>query len=121
LVRHEAVQTIGGFEEERSLGMYEDQAFLAKLFLRFPVLVSDRCCWDRYRLHPGQRSVGRPFAEKRVAALAYFDWLERYLGENGSDATVRRALRQKRRRYRFPAWNRVFLRMRRPRKSLRPA
>jgi glycosyltransferase involved in cell wall biosynthesis len=120
LVRRGPVQVIGGFEEARRLGMHEDQAFLAKLFLHFPVLVSDRC-WDRYRLHPGQRSVGRPFAEKRVSALAYFDWLETYLGENGSHPEVVRALRQKRRRYLFPAWNRIFLRLRRPRKDLHPA
>jgi glycosyltransferase involved in cell wall biosynthesis len=121
LVRREALEQIGGFEEMQELGMYEDQAFLAKLFLRFPVLVTDRC-WDRYRLHPGQRSVGRPFAEKRRAALVYFDWLDGYLRENGSrDPELARALSQKRRRYRFPVWNRTFLRMRRLKESLRPS
>jgi hypothetical protein len=120
-VRREALEDISGFDELRELGMYEDQAFLAKLFLRFPVLVADRR-WDRYRLHPGQRSVARPFAEKRQAALVYFDWLDGHLRESGfRDPELTRALRQKRRRYRFPAWNTAFLRMRRLTKSLRPS
>jgi glycosyltransferase involved in cell wall biosynthesis len=121
LVRREALEDIAGFDEMRELGMYEDQAFLAKLFLRFPVLVADRR-WDRYRLHPGQRSIARPFAEKRQAALVYFDWLDGHLRESGfRDPELTRALRQKRRRYRFPAWNTAFLRMRRLTKSLRPS
>jgi len=118
LVHRHAVEAVGGFEEDRTLGMYEDQAFLAKIFAGFPVWVSERT-WDRYRIHPHQRSVGRPFSEKRKAALVYFGWLENYLREQGlDDRSVVRALHQKRRRYRFPSWNRVFLRTRQLRKNL---
>jgi glycosyltransferase involved in cell wall biosynthesis len=50
LLRREIVEAVGGFEE-RFRGMYEDQVFLAKVYLKAPVFVTSPC-WDRYRLHP---------------------------------------------------------------------
>ena len=50
LLRRTVIEELGGFEEHFR-GFYEDQAFLAKLYLRTPVYVSS-ACWDRYRQHP---------------------------------------------------------------------
>jgi GT2 family glycosyltransferase len=49
LVRRTAFDAVGGFEE-RFRGLYEDQAFLAKMFLRHPMYISSRTTY-RYRQH----------------------------------------------------------------------
>ena len=51
LIRRKTFQDVGGFEETFR-GMYEDQAFFAKVYLKAPVYVTSEC-WDRYRQHPG--------------------------------------------------------------------
>ncbi len=53
LLRRELVERIGGFEEafQGPRQLYEDQAFLAKIYLAAPVFVADQC-WDKYRIHP---------------------------------------------------------------------
>ncbi len=58
MITRAAYLELGGFEESFR-GMYEDQAFFAKLYLRFPTFVSGKC-WARYRQH-GSNS-GRPFS-----------------------------------------------------------
>jgi glycosyltransferase involved in cell wall biosynthesis len=104
LVRRAAFESVGGFEEGASLGIFEDQAFLAKLYVDRRVYVSGELL-DRYRLHDSS-FVARTVAagEKHRIGLTYFDWLERYLREHDvSDKRLWRALRAKRRRYRHPA------------------
>jgi glycosyltransferase involved in cell wall biosynthesis len=101
LVRRSSFERAGGFEEEwRTL--FEDQVFLAKLYLAEPVFVSDEA-WIRYRRHDksSTRMAGR---DGRLAlGLLYLEWLERYLRDNAvSDGRLWRALRGKRRRYRYP-------------------
>lgn len=49
LLRRAVVTELGGFEEHFTR-MYEDQAFLAKLYLAAPVYISDRV-WLSYRQH----------------------------------------------------------------------
>jgi glycosyltransferase involved in cell wall biosynthesis len=49
LVRREVLDRTGGFEE-RFRGLYEDQAFCAKICLDTPVFASSECCC-RYRQH----------------------------------------------------------------------
>jgi glycosyltransferase involved in cell wall biosynthesis len=49
LIRRMLFETTGGFEESFR-GMYEDQAFFAKVYLKAKVFVT-RECWDRYRQH----------------------------------------------------------------------
>ena len=93
IVRREAVQRSGGFEESfRS--SYTDQAFYAKLFLRASLLVVNTC-WDRYRQHPEsacaamERTGARLVVERR-----YLLWLRSYLDEHGErDPRLRAALR----------------------------
>jgi glycosyltransferase involved in cell wall biosynthesis len=102
MVRREAIREVGGFEESFR-GFYEDQAFLAKLYLARPVLFSDRV-WLDYRQHPSSCSSvvaqdGRYHAVRR----AFLAWFETYLTrlpespEPAVSAAVRRALRPYRR------------------------
>jgi len=58
LIARAAYLQLGGFEESFR-GMYEDQAFFAKLYLRFPTYVSGKV-WARYRQHAGNSD--QPFS-----------------------------------------------------------
>lgn len=49
LLRREAVLSIGGYESSFR-GMYEDQAFLTKLCMNYPIYIDSRS-WVRYRQH----------------------------------------------------------------------
>ena len=51
LFRTSLVRAVGGFEDAFK-GMYEDQVFKVKFFLRFPVFVASRV-WYIYRKHAG--------------------------------------------------------------------
>jgi len=101
LVRRASFERFGGFEEEwRTL--FEDQVFLAKLYLREPVFVSDEA-WIRYRRHDGSATRMAGVEGRRALGLQYLRWLERYLRESDvRDQRLWRALRRKRRRYRHP-------------------
>ena len=105
LLRREVVERVGGFEESfhGSLQLFEDQVFLAKIYLKAPVFVAS-ACWDRYRQHPDSCvSVVTGAGQKYAAGLSYLCWLERYLvGEGITDTDVWSALKTKRRRYRYP-------------------
>ena len=61
LLRHETVERVGGFEETfETFGseyqLYEDQAFLTKVYLKEDVFVANER-WDKYRLHPDSCSA----------------------------------------------------------------
>ena len=51
MLRRDVVQEVQGFEASfrGQLALYEDQAFLSKVYRRYPVYVAS-ACWDRYRL-----------------------------------------------------------------------
>jgi glycosyltransferase involved in cell wall biosynthesis len=76
LVRRSVALAVGGFEP-RFAGMYEDQAFLAKVCLQSGVVVTDDVV-ARYRQHPDSA-----YARARAAGLAgaaenvYLEWLAR--------------------------------------------
>jgi glycosyltransferase involved in cell wall biosynthesis len=87
LMRRRLIDDVEGFEESFR-NMYEDQAFFAKVFLKAPVFLQGGH-WDRYRQHPGNAcSVGEkagqyhPF-KPHPARLAYLNWLEKYLEDQG--------------------------------------
>jgi glycosyltransferase involved in cell wall biosynthesis len=107
LVRREAVETVGGWEESFR-HICTDQVFHAKLCLRFPVLIYD-ACWDRYRQHPD--SACHTVAAAGQSALAfetYLRWLEGYLAqERVADPAVWSALRKALRPYRHPLLHQV--------------
>jgi len=108
LVRREILVEVGGFEEEFSgiYQLYEDQAFLSKIYVRYPVYVSDRC-WDRYRQHPDSLvSEITKSGNKYRAGLFFLGWLEQYLLTRGfDDAGLREALRNKKLRYGDAEWS----------------
>jgi glycosyltransferase involved in cell wall biosynthesis len=97
LFRRKAAIEVGGFEEcfDGIYMTYEDQAFLAKMYLNSSIFVSDRC-WVKYRLHSSslcavQEREGREAMVRRF----YLRWLERYLATSEvADGGIRRALRK---------------------------
>jgi len=106
LVRREAVEAVGGFEGEAFAGinqLYEDQAFLAKVYLRYPVYVSGQN-WFLYRQHSGSCVAAAVRGKReRAVGLYYFDWLGKYMAAQGvADKELWRALAGKRWRYRHP-------------------
>lgn len=92
-LRRAAVTALGGFEEQ-FIGMYEDQAFLIKIYLRYPVYFSDKV-WFNYRIHE-ESCVAEATREGRYheARLNFLNWLDKYLAAMPHvDARVSAALR----------------------------
>jgi glycosyltransferase involved in cell wall biosynthesis len=118
LVRRSALERVGGFEDAFR-GLYEDQAFLAKVYLESAVFVSGRR-WSRHRKHPNSfMAVVRRSGPKHPPGLEFLGWLEKYLTNNRvEDEALWGALRKKQWRYRHPGWHR---RLRWVRRSMRPA
>jgi glycosyltransferase involved in cell wall biosynthesis len=86
LVRREAIEQIGGWEEEFRY-IYTDQVFYAKMCLQAPVFAVDGC-WDRYRQHPDSSvHVVEKTGRSLYARLTYLKWLELYLSEQGFENT----------------------------------
>jgi glycosyltransferase involved in cell wall biosynthesis len=82
LVRREAVQAVGGFEDSFR-GLYEDQAFYAKICIARPVFISDKCL-ERYRQHPESIcSTTVNSLEEMTARVRYLQWLRDYLIRRG--------------------------------------
>lgn len=99
LCRKSALEAIGGFEESYR-GMYEDQAFLAKMYLRWPVYFPNRC-WLDYRQHFDSCSseIGRQGTMMQIRTR-FFSWLEDYCRSTGvTDPRVLAAVRRARRRH----------------------
>ena len=98
LLRRSAFELVGGFVESfnpRTFQLFEDTAFLSKVYLTVPVFVTNRCS-DRYRCHPlsiWHRTIGtsREEAERKY----YFHWLQQHLSERGiTDSKILRAVRR---------------------------
>jgi len=96
MLRRELLDRTGWFDESFR-GMFEDQAFLSKVYLHASVFVAGEH-WFRYRQHPDSCSARAAAAnQQHRAGLAFFDWLEVYLIKlRVSDPTIWRALRDKR-------------------------
>jgi glycosyltransferase involved in cell wall biosynthesis len=94
LVRRSVLDEIGGFVE-CFRGLYEDQAFYAKLCLRAPMFAVD-ACWNRYRQHRDSLcAVAERRGELEQARAFFLKWLSRYLDEHQvTDPTVWLALRR---------------------------
>jgi len=107
LLRREAVERVGGFEESFR-GIFEDQAFFFKIALTARVFAEEGC-WDRYRQHPDSmcqvlraRREWHPVAPS-PAKQAFLAWLGDYLrGQRVTDPKVWRAYDRKMFPYRHP-------------------
>lgn len=108
MLRRELLDCTGWFEDSFR-GMFEDQAFLSKVYIQAPVLVTGEK-WFRYRQHTNSCvALSAASNQKRRAGLAFFAWLEQYLiKECVTDPRVWRALKKKRRRYRYPKLHRIW-------------
>jgi len=102
LIRRSVATAVGGFES-RFRGMYEDQAFLAKVCLTYPVLVTDDVV-ARYRQHPASSYArARATGMATDAELRYLAWLarevfSRYGRQRGRAWESLRAILQRHRR-----------------------
>ena len=97
LVRRSVFDAVGGFEE-RFRTLYEDQSFLIRVFLRYPIYMSSRV-WILYRQHDDSccAQISQP-AYLRVRGV-FLDWLKddvERLGDRRVSAALRRARRQNR-------------------------
>lgn len=115
LLRRDAVEAVGGFEEHftGARQLYEDQGFLAKLYLAAPVFFSDRV-WLNYRQHADScvAEVTRKGRYDEVR-LYFLTWLEQYLaGLPDPDPRVKAALRRALWPYRHPAASRAAQKLR---------
>lgn len=78
LIRRNVIERVGGFED-RFRGLYEDQAFFAKVCLAAPVFVASEC-WARYRQHPDSNcSIAQQTGQEYTTRLTFLNWLTAYL------------------------------------------
>jgi glycosyltransferase involved in cell wall biosynthesis len=103
MLRREVIDRVGGYED-RFPGLFEDQAFLTKVYLSTPVYVAS-ACWDCYRQHAQSCCARAKAAGARPALRRQFLlWLEGYLRSAGLEGTpIWRALQHALLEYRRPA------------------
>ena len=104
LVRLDVAQKVGGFEETFR-GMYEDQAFYAKICLKFQVLATGDClAW--YRQYPDSSTgVANRSGWMLETREEYLNWLASYLTEvNCQDQSLWQSLRRELWLLKSPAW-----------------
>ncbi len=109
IFRREAALRLGGFEEAFRT-MYEDQAFLVKVFLNEAVFVSDRC-WMKYRQHQGSCVArwARDGDGPETSWQSFLWWIEGYLARREiRDRRVWAAVKKAMRPYRHPWWHRLL-------------
>jgi glycosyltransferase involved in cell wall biosynthesis len=86
LVPLELVKSLGGYESSFR-GMYEDQAFHAKLCLKSPVFVASKC-WYWYRQHSEACTLLSHTAKQtRKSRYIFLIWLKNYLSQQGFKST----------------------------------
>jgi glycosyltransferase involved in cell wall biosynthesis len=102
LVRHAALDRVGGFEEAFR-GEYEDQVLCAKICLSSAVYASSQC-WYRYRQHSNSAcAIGHRTGRSAEARLRFLEWLANYVVQQRiRDRGVTLAVRAELRRARHP-------------------
>jgi len=105
IVKREVLQKMGGFAEYFR-GMYEDQAFYAKIFLKSPIFIS-KIQGAKYRKHPDSCvSVTRNAGQTNGARFLFLQWLVQYLLEQQvTDVSVWESLHKALWPYRHPGLN----------------
>lgn len=99
LLRRSAFELVGGFPEEFNPAtdpLYEDVAFLSKIYLQVPVYVTGLCT-DRCRCRPDTLWISALGTNRdEYARRYYFQWLKSYLhSQAGVDPSVWKAMRRK--------------------------
>ena len=108
IIRREAIQSAGGYEDFVREG-YSDAILFVKLCLRYPVFVAEDSSY-KYRQHPDSSTAialqtGEEFTEERI----YLDWVEDYLRAQGvTDAGVWNALNKALWPHRHPVQRRML-------------
>lgn len=107
MIRRSVIERIGGYESQFK-GLYEDQAFHAKLCLRDKAYACSQT-WYQYRQHPDSCCYQADKDNSRNAVRERFlNWLESYLDQQGiPDAALRRVLRQQLLPFHHPALGRL--------------
>jgi glycosyltransferase involved in cell wall biosynthesis len=102
MIRRDKAIEAGGFEETFRR-IFTDQAFYAKVCLRWPVFVAGQS-WFRYRKHTDSAvEVAKKSGQLQTARLGYLDWLSGYLSEQKiENKEARRAINYARRACRHP-------------------
>ncbi|MBX3438092.1 MAG: glycosyltransferase [Planctomycetaceae bacterium] len=97
LMHREMLSRVGGFEEHfrGKYHLYEDQAFLSKVYLTEHVYISSQN-WIRYRLHPDSCCAAAQRADDYHDVRRYFlHWFQEYLEQGKlSDPQIDVALQQ---------------------------
>jgi glycosyltransferase involved in cell wall biosynthesis len=110
LIRRDALERTGGFEEEFTgiYQAYEDQAFGLKIFLKESVFVSGNS-WLKYRKHPeSSTSVVNHSGKDREAHLFLLRWVQDFLDRNApGNLDALYALRRAYWPYEHPVLNRI--------------
>jgi glycosyltransferase involved in cell wall biosynthesis len=81
ILRRQVFDRVGGFVESFR-GMYEDQAFFAKVHLQHAVFVA-AACWARYRQHPASCSASAQEIDYAATRLPLLNWLAEYVTARG--------------------------------------
>lgn len=108
LVRRQVIEGVGGFED-KFRGLYEDQAFCAKVCLQFPVFVASNW-WYKYRQHPKSCcAIAEKTNKEHSARRIFLNWLEKYLSSKGFKSTEAWNILQKELwPYHHPILNRLY-------------
>ena len=77
MIRRSVAEEVGGWEEAFP-GLYEDQAFLAKVYLATPVYWS-RQIWLKYRRHTGGTMAWIAWVDYAATRTRFLDWFEGYV------------------------------------------
>jgi len=95
MLRYELVKRVDGFEESFTgqYQLYEDQAFLAKVYLNAAVIASGEH-WTRYRIHADScMSTVERAGQYHSVRLRFLNWLAEYFSSQGvSDSELWKAL-----------------------------
>lgn len=112
LVRREAVMGVGGFED-RFHGLFEDQAFFAKVLLDHDVFSTAECL-ARYRQHPDSCCAQASLATTALAArhTEYLQWLSGYVRSRPRESLFQRFLARERWLQRYGRLGETRIRMR---------
>jgi glycosyltransferase involved in cell wall biosynthesis len=105
MVRRDVLERVRGFESSFTgpLQMYEDQAFLSKVYLETHVWFSSRC-WLRYRQHADSCVAGNiRLGNYHRIRRHFLEWFRSYLSQRKAvDRAIWKALRRAELRYRHP-------------------